>query len=207
MRDLTADREAMLEEAAAASESVGAAQETVATLQGEVTALEAKVASHKAKYDAALAALEDRRARAAACDKEVGALNKEKTKLAKKLADANVDIRKAEHKLGRMEKEAAEAEGRVAKLAADYPWIPSEEPLFGVKGGDYDWAARSAEAAVAELKELTDAHDKQSKKVNKKVLAMFDKAEGEYQELVAKRAIVEKDKEKIQQVRLMLSEW
>ena len=91
-----------------------------------------------------------------------------------------------------------------AKLAADYPWIPSEEPLFGVKGGDYDWNARSAEAAVAELKELADAHDKQSKKVNKKVLAMFDKAEGEYQELVAKRAIVEKDKEKIQQVRLML---
>jgi structural maintenance of chromosome 2 len=36
--------------------------------------------------------------------------------------------------------------------------------------------------------------------VNKKVLAMFDKAESEYQELVSKRSIVEKDKEKIQQV-------
>jgi len=116
VRNLTADREAMLEEAAAASESVGAAQETVTSLEGEVKTLEAKVASHKAKYDEALAALEDRRARAAACDKEVGALSKEKAKLAKKLADANVDIRKAELKLGRMEKEAAEAENRVVRV-------------------------------------------------------------------------------------------
>ena len=50
-----------------------------------------------------------------------------KGKLAKKLADATVDIRKAEHKLGRMEKEASDAGARVMKLAADYPWIPSEQ--------------------------------------------------------------------------------
>jgi hypothetical protein len=41
------------------------------------------------------------------------------------------------------------------------------QALFGVKGGDYDWAARSPEAAVAQLKELTDAHDRASKKVRK----------------------------------------
>jgi phage shock protein A len=76
IRNLSADREAMLEEAAAALESVGAAKEAVAALQGDVHTLEAKVAGHKAKYDEALAALEERRARAAACDKEASTLAK-----------------------------------------------------------------------------------------------------------------------------------
>ena len=50
----------------------------------------------------------------------------------------------------------------------------------------------------AELQELTETHEKMSKKVNKKVLSMFDKAEQEYQELVEKRTIVQNDKDKIQ---------
>lgn len=48
-----------------------------------------------------------------------------------------------------MEKEAQEAAQRVHKLQADYPWIASEQQLFGQAGGDYDWNTRSPQEAMA----------------------------------------------------------
>eukprot|EP00976_Prorocentrum_cordatum_P112173 1195489-Prorocentrum_minimum.AAC.16 len=77
---------------------------------------------------------------------------------------------------------------------------PGGEAAGGVPpGGAYDWEATQPEDAFKQLEETTERHAKIGKTVNKKVLSMFDKAEGEYKELVDKKAVVVKDKAKIQQ--------
>ena len=47
------------------------------------------------------------------------------------------------------------------------------------------------------LTELTSAQEKLSKRVNMKVMSMYEKAEKEYQELLSKKKIVEQDKAKV----------
>jgi len=53
----------------------------------------------------------------------------------------------------------------------------TEQQLFGVSGSDYDWDARNPAAAHAELTAAEEAQASLAKRINKKVIAMFDKAE------------------------------
>jgi hypothetical protein len=53
---------------------------------------------------------------------------------------------------------------------------------------------------VLVLRSLKAEQESLSKKINKKVLGMFEKAEQEYHDLMKKKAIIEKDKAKIEEV-------
>ena len=173
---------------------------------GEVEAQAVVVAACKAKYEEAAAQLDARRARARECDAEIASLSKQRERGLKKLADAQVDAKKLEHKLTRMLKDAEDAAARVRHLGDKYPWIAQERATFGRPGSDYDFESRSPEEAQKEYAALTEAQDKLSKSINKKVLSMFDKAEQEYRELMHKRSIVLNDKTKIEHVIAELDE-
>lgn len=60
--------------------------------------------------------------------------------------------------------------------------------------------------AYAEYEAACKTLESMNKRVNKKVMAMFDKAEAEYGELKRKRDVVEGDKRKIQEVMEELDE-
>lgn len=97
-------------------------------------------------------------------------------------------------------KAARESGERQAKLEREYPWIVSERAHFGKPGTDYDFAGTDPESAFAEYERAEGRIETLGRKVNKKVMAMFDKAESEYNELKRKRDVVETDKRKIQGV-------
>ena len=88
-----------------------------------------------------------------------------------------------------------------APPAQEYPWIASEKQFFGRPGSDYDWAATDCEKAFADFERGDEVVERLGKKVNRKVLSMFDKAEQEFKELSEKKRIVENDKDKIHQAR------
>eukprot|EP00854_Cymbomonas_tetramitiformis_P009275 gene9275-10987_t len=159
-----------------------------------------KVAECKEVYDTAAAQLEERKKRAQECDQDISRLAKDRKKKEKRVADINVDLRKLEHKVARMEKEAKDAAAYVEKLKDDNPWILSEQQFFDQAGSDYDFKARSPKEAQKEYAELSETHERLSKKVNKAVMNMFDNAEREYKELMERRSIVAQDKSKIEQV-------
>jgi structural maintenance of chromosome 2 len=69
-----------------------------------------------------------------------------------------------------------------------------------VTGGDFDFMAADMKAATAKLNELRAAQEQVSKKINKKVMGMIEKAEAEYEALRHKREVVLTDKGKIQDV-------
>lgn len=99
-----------------------------------------------------------------------------------------------------MQKGIREAVEQCRKLERDYPWILSEEPHFGKAGGDYDWESNEPEKMFADYEKANATIETLAKKVNKKVMQMFEKAEQEYNELKRKKDVVENDKQKIEEV-------
>jgi structural maintenance of chromosome 2 len=205
-KSLAAERKAAAEERAGLEQSLAAAVQASNAASTEAAAQEAKVAKRKATYETAAAALEAARERQRASDRELGALAAARSALESALEEKGLEQKRMELRVTRLERDAREAEDRVVRLQQGHPWITAEHALFGRTGGDYDWQARSPEAAQRELGALEADQEKLSKTVNKKVLGMFDKAESEYKELTEKRRIVLNDKSKIEAVITELDE-
>ena len=201
MRDAKVERESAAAERVAIAENVAAAETAGGGTRGRARGRSRRVVASRAKeHDDATKELAKCRAKMAACDEEAAALRKKQTRI-ERAADADaVERKKLEHKIARVEKEAAEGKARCAKLEEEHPWIASEASRFGVRGGEYDWASRDPDAAAAELADAEAAQATLAKRINKKVIAMFDKAEGEFKALQEKRRIVLDDRKKIQDV-------
>ena len=79
-----------------------------------------------------------------------------------------------------------------------HAWIKREKDMFGIPGGDHDFDSFDQDTLGTQLKNLQNEQSSLSKRINKKVMTMIEKAEGEYAELLCKRKVVESDKKKIQ---------
>jgi len=115
---------------------------------------------------------------------------------------AGLEAGRLAREAARLDKEAAEAGAALARLEADFPWIPGEARAFGVAGGDYDFDARPGGPAAAfeELAAAEGAQASRARSVNRRVMQLFDTAEASFRELSAKKAIVSADREKIRAV-------
>ena len=200
------EREAAVSERAALDEQIAALDVTIAELQAEAESMEKGVAEKRKAFDIIAAELEERRARVAACDKEISNLLKRKAKLENIAMEQGVEMKKLEHKVTRMAKEEQDAKEHLQNLQKEHQWIAGESALFGQPGSDYDFKRRSPAQAQRELAECEEAQATLGKRVNKKVIAMFDKAEAEFKELQEKRRIVLADRAKIEKVIAELDE-
>jgi len=120
--------------------------------------------------------------------------------------ETKLQIKKIEHELKQMDKDSEDARKAVEAWQRQHGWIKSEKHLFGVAGGDYDFESAKASKASKRLAELQAQQDTLGKKINKKVMGMFEKAEEEYQDVMEKKRIVENDKRKIEAVMMELDE-
>ncbi|KAG8464835.1 hypothetical protein KFE25_010203 [Diacronema lutheri] len=120
--------------------------------------------------------------------------------LGKRVAERRLEAKKCEQRLQRARRDADAARGACDELRAAHAWISIDEPHFGRVGSDYDFAARDVSKAAERLRTLRREHEALSKRVNKKALAMFERAEAEHDELVRKQQIVCADKGKIEAV-------
>jgi len=177
-----------------------AARDSVTKLQQQVDQLAGVVAATKAAYDQASSRLEDCRNRLKECDAEISAAVKARSGMEKRKTDVIVQKKKMGNSLETLRKGAHDAVDRCRTLARDYPWISSEREHFGKPGSDYDWVANDAEKVFEAYTAARSTIESLSKKVNKKVMQMFEKAEQEYTELKRKKDVVENDKLKIQEV-------
>jgi structural maintenance of chromosome 2 len=127
---------------------------------------------------------------------------KQRDDLYRKQSEADVAQKKAEAKAHRLSKDRAEAEKFVAQMLAKHAWIAADRQQFGKRGGEYDWSEGdgAVERARARLATLQADHERLSKVINRKAVAMFDTAERDFRELVRKKQIVEHDRQKIADV-------
>jgi structural maintenance of chromosome 2 len=136
----------------------------------------------------------------AALGRDLKALDAKRDTAVKAANDASLEVKKLAHKLRQFDKECKDAVHALGALAKAHSWIADEHTSFGVAGGDFDFAATDMKSAYAKLKSLRLDQEQVSKKINKKVMGMIEKAEAEYQDLKKKRDVILHDKDTIQEV-------
>lgn len=198
--------EEMERELVSIQQQINAAGDTIKEAELVVEKLAAEHAEANLEYDEAQEKLDSMRERIASCDESIAQALKEKSKLARGLSDAGVERKKVEHKIQRFEKDQSQAQQKVEELLRSNSWLEKEKKFFGRANTDYDFAARDVGECQQRLVCLRDEQTRLGKNINKKVMGMYEKAEQEYQELMSKKAIIEKDKKKIEDVIAELDE-
>ncbi|CAM9698542.1 unnamed protein product [Chrysoparadoxa australica] len=161
---------------------------------------QADVAQKKSDYNEAKAAMDAKKLEIVVADSELKALRKERDTVAKKAEKAALELKKLQHKLQRFMKDSADSSKHLSQMLKKYTWIENEKQYFGVEGSGYDFTVKDPEKASQRLKSLQAEQAGLSKKINKKVMGMIEKAEDEYKELVHKKKVIENDKAKIENV-------
>ena len=199
-QELEIEIESLKSEITASAETVVAAEASWKEACDEEDVRQIKVGEVKALYDDAKLALDEFENKLANCSSELSEIKRQKLALTKTAESCALEAKKLSVAISRIEKERHSAEKVLANLLKNHAWIDSEKSAFGVEGGDYDFKATDPDEMTAELKCLKSEQDGLSKKINKKVMGMIEKAEGEYTELLRKRKVVENDKKKIHSV-------
>ncbi|TYZ67016.1 hypothetical protein PybrP1_011486 [[Pythium] brassicae (nom. inval.)] len=200
LSELVLEAESAEQDLEGADESVAGIQKEIAALRKEEKKLEDKVAEIQRTYTAASSKLEERRSHLNLYDQQLKDLISKQSELAKQKSLLEIERKKTEHKITRLLKDESEAKHIVKKLEKAHPWIETEKEFFGREHTDYDFQRRDPASATRRLLELKETQGALSKKINKKVMGMIEKAEQEYQGLMNKRQIIENDKEKITSV-------
>jgi len=171
----------------------------IETLEKEELVLSDMVKKASEAYMEKNGELEAKRAGIAACDNEIQDLVKQKNGIEKDISSRELQAKKLTHKISRMVSDTAEAKKTVERMKKKHPWIAQECHLFGKPHTDYDFKRNNPRTAKSRLEKLKKKQDDISKKLNTKVMGMFERAEQEYQDLLKKRDQVTRDKQKIHQ--------
>jgi len=194
------EKDAVANELATLEEQLTTSKAQITSLSETLEKQKDKVTSIKQDYDQAESELNVGRSKLKECDSQINRMAKEQQKLQQKLSDSNVERKKMENEVKRMEIEQKDCSSIVDKLLEKYSWIVTEKQLFGKSGTDYDFHSCEPHKAREELENLQAQQSSLEKRVNKKVMAMFEKAEDEYNDLMSKKNIIENDKAKIKNV-------
>ena len=206
MNDAAVERETAAAERASIEETIAAADEAVSVLESELKEMEGMVVERQEQLTCVTDQLNKRKAEAKEVQKAFGQVVAKKAKLVKE-ADSDAVARKAlEHKILRAEKDASESKQHLSTLLEDHPWIESEQSRFGQLNTEYDFTSKDPVKAIKELQKQEEIQQNLAKRINKKVIAMFDKAEAEFKALQEKRRIVLNDRSKIEAVIYELDE-
>jgi len=158
------------------------------------------VKEKKILYDKAKAVLDKIEKEMSTCALHVKEKTSQKDKLQEKIGAFSIESKKLSVKIAKFYKERSEREQLINNLLNKYTWIENDQDTFGIAGGDYDFSQTDVATMGKEVKRLKKEQETLSRKINKKVMGMIEKAEAEYQELIRKRKVVENDKKKIQDV-------
>ncbi|VVB17708.1 unnamed protein product [Arabis nemorensis] len=116
-------------------------------------------------------------------DTQISGFVTNQEKCLRNLSDMKLERKRLENEVVRMETDHKDCSVKVDKLVEKHTWIASEKQLFG-KGGTY-YVARE------KLEKLQSDQSSLEKRVNKKVMAMFEKAEDEYNALISNKITIE----------------
>jgi len=133
-------------------------------------------------------------------DENLSTLSKELSDNKKMTEEKELEQKRLNFKLQQLEKEDKEAGGTVEKMEQEYAWIEKDRAHFGKPGTDYDFEAQDYTQCKERFGKLATQQSRLSKSINKKAMAMFEKAEQEYKDLLEKRETIKNDKKKIEMV-------
>ncbi|KAF3328938.1 hypothetical protein FCM35_KLT06016 [Carex littledalei] len=203
---LIMEKDAVVSELSTLEEQLVVSNSQIKSLSETLEVHKSKMNSINEQFEAAKEKLAVGRKKLQECDSQLTLMNKEQQILQQEFSDNNVARKRLENEVKRMETEQKDCSSKVDKMLEKYSWIAAEKHLFGKSGTDYDFSSREPREAREEFDRLKAEQSNLEKRVNKKVMAMFEKAEDEYNDLISKKSIIENDKSKINKVIEQLDE-
>merc|ERR1719464_367045 len=161
-----------------------------------MTGLEAQ----RAAYDEHGNKLEGLRSELRQLDELLNNLSTELATNRQQREEKELEQKRTSHKVQQLQKDDKESLIVVARMEKQHAWIEKEKGFFGKTGTDFDFEANNYQENKTKLDDLTTQQKTLGKSINKKAMAMFEKAEQEYKDLLQKRDIILNDKNKIEHV-------
>ncbi|KAL0400935.1 UNVERIFIED_CONTAM: Structural maintenance of chromosomes protein 2-1 [Sesamum latifolium] len=183
--------EAVQKEKISLESQLAALKKQINDLTLELDSQKTKVASVKKDHDEVQSELSMARKKIKECDSQIASIVKEQQRIQQKISEANLERKRMENEVKRMEMDQKDCSLKVEKLIEKHAWIASEKQLFGRVGSDYDFDSCDPHKAREDFEKLQAEQSGLEKRVNKKVMAMFEKAEDEYNDLISKKNIIE----------------
>jgi structural maintenance of chromosome 2 len=172
----------------------------IAAAAAAVEKQEAEVARQTARYQEAKRECAELNENVAAAARAVEELESERNALNRRVQDARVQLKSKSAEMAKHREERERGQRMVAELERVHRWIPDVKALFGRAGTVYDFNARSATRVQHELEELEAQQESLKRKLNAKVMNMYEKADEEFRELVDKRKQLTRDRKTLMDV-------
>ena len=200
VEELSMELEELRREGSELQTSLTSQQKALDRHSSETERLEARVRSLKEEYELAQRLASEKKEEVQRQSESIRAVEKQLDAKSKELEGVNAKAKVVSGKKAKLQKERADAESRMSSLLKSHPWLGTEEGEFGKAGGDYDFSTLDMNSLSKRVDALEEEQEQLGRKLNKKVLGMMEKAEGEYQELLKKRQIIENDRSQIEKV-------
>ncbi|CAL5414510.1 unnamed protein product [Camellia sinensis] len=197
---LLMEMEAVKQECASLERQSVSLTQQINSLTSEVDGHKTRIASIRNAHDQAQSELNLFCSKIKECDTQISCILREQQELQHKISETNLERKKMENEVKRMEMEQKSCSLKVEKLIEKHAWITLEKHRFGRSGTDYDFASCDPHTAREDFEKLQVEQSGLEKRVNKKAMAMFEKSEDEYNDLISKKNIIENDKTKIKMV-------
>ncbi|MBA0757131.1 hypothetical protein Gotri_020243, partial [Gossypium trilobum] len=189
--------EMLVMEREAVKQEQSSLESQLASLRTQIYNLNLEVDTLNKNHDQLQSELDSIRLKSKECDSQISSFIKEQQKLQLKLSDIKLERKRLDNEVKQTEREQKDCSMKVDKLIEKHAWVATERQFFGKGGTDYDFASCDPLKTREELDKLQAEQSSLGKRVNKKVVAMFEKAEDEYNNLMSKKNTVENDKSKI----------
>lgn len=197
---ITVEMEVMKTELQSHESQDQAAGEGDKSLEEEVEALKTQLQTQNASLEELAKTIAALQAEIRELDTGVQVLEAELKTNRQQKEEKELEQKRTNHKIQQMQNDDKESHLVVQRLEQQYAWIEKEKAFFGKAGTDFDFKANDYKSNKSNLETLNAQQNKLSKNINKKAMAMFEKAEQEYKDLLQKRDIILNDKAKIEDV-------
>jgi structural maintenance of chromosome 2 len=199
--DARVEKEASLKAIESLRVDIESAREQIEQVKEHVKTLEGENVKAKEMFDRESEKLLELTNKLRETDQEIAKFRKRKQVLEQQHLDEQCEAKKLTFKIEQFAKACAEAKTRLCELEKEHQWATKHErQLFGKADSEYDFKKRDCNKAKKQLQDAEEQQKQLGKRVNKKVIAMFDKAESEFKQLQEKRRIVLNDRSKIEKV-------
>jgi structural maintenance of chromosome 2 len=190
-----------------AEKDIGALEREIEGVDAQIAELEktaqkleddrAAAIAKKAELEEQLSALKHAMAET---DRELRTAVEQEDALERQINQDSLEHQRLEQHLGKSKDDQANGQKRLKDMKAKHTWIVQEERFFGVPHTDFDFSKHDPDSVRAELERLNGERAEVEGTVNKRAVAMCEKAEAEYDSLVKKQSTVEQERDKIRAV-------
>eukprot|EP01029_Cantina_marsupialis_P024808 TRINITY_DN6455_c0_g1_i1.p1 TRINITY_DN6455_c0_g1~~TRINITY_DN6455_c0_g1_i1.p1 ORF type:complete len:1221 (+),score=493.95 TRINITY_DN6455_c0_g1_i1:2-3664(+) len=189
----------------ASKETAGESQKRIKQIKKQLATSQEKSAEEEEKLEEILKAheeikeqLQKMRESLAVRDGEIRKIMGLMNKIQKEIDEGELAKKKTAKKVDRIKSNENDSQDTANALVAAHPWIHTEKQFFNKPGTDYDFTERDPKTINAELDELIEVKEQLSGKINHQVVALLDRAEQEYDNLVKKKKQIGADKIQIE---------